>query len=145
MQIILYHNYSDADHINKQLSEGVEVSGVLRTESTVIKPIIRMEMQSDITYNYCYIPEWHRFYYIDEINSYRSNIIDLSLRVDPLMSFAQDILNLEVIINKQDSEYTNLYLDDGDWVMENRMFNTIYPFSGGFNDVGEFVLIVAGA
>lgn len=145
MHIIFYHNLSDADHINKEITDAYEIEGVLRNESNIISPFIRIQWNGTFTYNYCYIAEWDRYYYINEIVSYRNNILEISLTVDPLMSHKNQILNMDVIINKQDNTNTNLYLDDGDWVMENKMFNEIINFDNGFNDVGEFILIVAGA
>lgn len=145
MDIIFYHNSADEDHITKVLDAGYTLTGTLRNESSIIRPTIRIEWSDSFTYNYCYIEEWDRYYYIDEIVSLRNEVMELSLRVDPLMSFKNDILDLNVIINKQDSSNINLYLDDGDWVMENKMFNEIYTYENGFNDTGEFILIVAGA
>lgn len=143
--ITLYYNKSDEDHVYKDITPYIVLTGTLRNDSSIINPYIRVESTEVIDSNYCYIPLWNRYYYIDEIISYRTNIYDLSLRVDPLMSFKDEIMELDVIINKQDSDYTNLYLDDGDWIMENKMFNEVYTFSNGFNNNGEFILIVAGA
>ena len=140
-----YYNHSDADHLNKNITNKRRIFGELRNETSIISPVLRIQWNGAFNYNYCYIPIWNRYYYIKDPLSYRNNIIELSLEVDPLMSFKEDIRNLNAVINKQESQNINLYLDDGDWVMENKMFNQIYSFSQGFNQSGEFVLIVAGA
>lgn len=67
------------------------------------------------------------------------------MHVDVLMSYKEQIKQLPVIINKQqDIKNSNLYLNDGSYVIDSRSYNTILNFSGGFNDEGKFILITAG-
>ena len=52
---------------------------------------------------------------------------------------------MPAIIDKQQNEgHSNLYLNDGSYVIDSRSYNTILNFSGGFNNGGKFILITAG-
>ena len=52
---------------------------------------------------------------------------------------------MNCIINKQQSAtHSNMFLDDGSFVMENKEFNSVINFPNGFNETGEYILITAG-
>lgn len=145
MELNLYYNTSDNRTINKSLTPGLTISGNLREESSIIKPIITIKSDNVIRENYAYIPETQRYYYITNKESVRMGIWKLHMEVDPLMSFKRDILALSVVVSKQ-SAITNgdEYIDDGSLVTDNQLFKTVYKFADGFNDTAQYILITAG-
>ena len=147
MQIKLYKNSSEPERVTKSLSGSITLSGTVRGETNIINPEILIEGSPDdfpSDYNYAYIPEFERYYYINEVTAYRNNVTLLFMHVDVLMSFKDDILSNEAIVDKQ-ALAGNMYLNDGSWVHESREFYTIKSFQNGFNDDGEYILITAGA
>ena len=145
MKVIFYYNQSDSRVINKNLITGEDLYGVPREDISVMRPIIRFESDSVVRYNYAYIPELQRYYSVVDRTIYRDGVWDISFEVDVLMSFRGDIMNLNVIVDKQTiPENGNEYIDDSSLVTENVMFQTIYNFPSGFNDTGEYILITAG-
>lgn len=145
MEIRLHFNSSDNRYINKSLDSGHVISGTLREETSIIKPIITIKNVGVLRCNYAYIPEFKRYYYINNIESVRQDVWKLYLEVDPLMSFRADILALKVVVNKQSLDINgDEYIDDGSLVTDNLMFKTIYNFPNGFNNSGEYILITAG-
>jgi len=136
---------SDENHkVNKTLNQGIQITGTLRNETDVVHPTILIE-GSFWKYNYCYIAEWGRYYYIRDKRSIRNNLIELNLEVDVLMSHREQLMKVNAIIDKQASiSNANMYLDDGDWIVQNNEFINIINFSNGFNNEGEFILIAAG-
>ena len=145
MEVIFYYNLSDDRAINKSLIQPKTFEGILRDEVNIMNPIIRFENTEILRYNYAYIPEFQRYYSIQDKVCFRKNIWDISFDVDVLMSFRGDILNLTAVIDKQSSPIIgDEYIDDGSLVTENVMFKTVYNFSQGFNDEGEYILITAG-
>ena len=145
MDIKFYYNASDNRCIKKNLLNEFIVSGVLRDSSSIIKPDITFKHDAPLRYNYAYIPEFKRYYYITNIESVRNGLWLVHFEVDPLMSFKSDILSLRVVVDKQ-SDFANgdEYIDDSSLVTDNLMFNTVYNFPNGFNDTGEYILITAG-
>ena len=145
MDIKLYYNSSDNRCIKKELLNELIVTGNLKEETSIISPVINIKKSDPVRYNYCYIPDFKRYYYINNIESVRQGIWRLYLQVDPLMSFKRDILALSVVVSKQ-SAITNgdEYIDDGSLVTDNQLFKTVYKFADGFNDNAQYILITAG-
>lgn len=145
MEIIFYYNQSENNQLNKILTTGKTLTGELRTTANVINPVIRFENDEFMRYNYCYIPSFRRYYFIQSIDSVNNQIFDVTFNVDVLMSFRGDIAQLSAIVDKQ-AQYENgdEYIDDSSLVMENMMFTRVYNFPQGFNDTPEYILITAG-
>ena len=145
MDIKLYYNTSDNKTIRKNLINEFSLTGTLRDSCSLIEPVINIESSNVLRFNYAYIPDFQRYYFVKEIINLRKNIWTLELEVDPLMSFKGDILALQVVVDKQSSDSVgDEYIDDGSLVADNNTFTSIYNLSKGFNDHGEYILITAG-
>ena len=143
MDIVFYNNSSENNQINKALTNATTINGTLRNQTEYMNPTILVEFDPT-DYNYIYIEEFKRYYFITKIDTVRTGLWSISCSVDVLESFKSEILALEVIIDKQET-VGNQFKDDGSLVMENRKFNRIYNFTNGFNESGELILITAGA
>ena len=145
MEIKLYKTSSPRKKLVKELSNGITLVGTLRAQSSVMSPTFTVQDTAVVGYNYCYIPDFGRWYYINGIDALRANLFELSLGVDVLMTYAAAIRNNSAIIDKAQWQVTAYkYINDGSWVNTNRMTQEVVNFSGGFNDNGEFILITAG-
>ena len=145
MEVQFFYNMSDERKINKELIAGDTFDGELRESVSVMNPIIRFENESVMRYNYAYIPSFQRYYTINNRTCFRDGLWDISFAVDVLMSFRNDIINLQAIVDKQSmSENGDEYIDDGSLVSDNNTFSAVYDFPNGFNDTGEYILITAG-
>lgn len=145
MEVKLCYNSSDNRCINKNIIDGEVISGTLRTSTSIISPVITFESNSPLRYNYAYIAEFRRYYYIKNVTSARNNLWEVQFEIDPLMSFKADIFALKVVVDKQSNESNgDEYIDDSSLVTDNLMFNTVYNFPDGFNNNGEYILITAG-
>lgn len=146
MEIRLYHNTSANNKIDKSLHSEAIYNGNLRDDSKVINPEIMIESANLTNFNYAYIPSFHRYYYIDEIVSYRSNLWIVKLKVDVLMSFASDIKGLTCVIEATEDYKGNNYLSNSDsWVSMVKAKTDILNFNGSsLLSNGEYILITAG-
>ena len=145
MEIKLYKTSSPRKKLVKDLTDGITLVGTLRAQSSVMSPTFTVQDTAVVGYNYCYIPDFGRWYYINGIDALRSNLYELSLGIDVLMTSAAEIRKNYAIIDKVEnfgSAYN--YINDGSWVNTNRMKQSIINFPTGFNDNGEFILITAG-
>lgn len=144
-EMVLYNVLDENNKVSKTLEGPFQITGTLRNESEVVHPTILIEYIGAFNFNYCHIPVWNRYYFIREVKSVRNYLWELSLEVDVLMSFADEIKKVPAIIDKQASiSNANMYIDDGDWVVQNDEFIQIRELPSGFNDEGEFILIAAG-
>lgn len=145
MEVIFYYNTSDSRVINKNLIEGETFTGDPQNIVDIMSPEIRFDDAGVMKFNYAYIPDFQRYYLVNNITSYREGIWDISFSVDVLMSFRNHILQLPAIVDKQSNEVNgDEYIDDGSLVSDNLMFTTVYNFPDGFNDTPEIILITAG-
>lgn len=145
MQVIFYYNVSDARVVNKELQNGKTFEGVMRDEVNIMNPFVMFDSPEVMRYNYCYIPDLQRYYAVNSVNILRDQLYEVSMSVDVLMSFRSDIYKLSAIVDKQtDEDNGDEYIDDSSLVTDNLMFSKVYPFTKGFNDTPEYILITAG-
>lgn len=146
MDITLYVNNSEIQAINKVLSSGTIISGTLREESSVINPSFLVEFVNPSSFNYCYIPEFGRYYFIRNITSVRNTIWRINCDVDVLMSFRTQILNLSVTVSDLSNGESNAstYMQGDVWKPTVKTKTDIITFPSGLLDSGEYILITSG-
>ena len=145
MEIKLYKTSSPRKKLVKDLTDGITLTGTLRGQSSIMSPSLQIQDIAVIGYNYCYIPDFGRYYYINGINALRANLLELSLGIDVLMTYAKAIRNNAAIVDKVQSYGAAYnYINDGSFVNSNRMKQDIINFPHGFNSDGEYILITAG-
>ena len=144
MFITLYNNSSEPNKISKHLTPiNIALSGSLRNESEIVNPIVLVE--GDISAlqnaNYARIEAFGRYYYITEMKSIRSNIVELHLHTDVLMSF--DISAVSGVVIEAENIGSD-YLQGRQFVRLVKTKTDILNFSGGLLESGEYILITAG-
>ena len=147
MNIKLCSSASEVVAINKDISIIDDVSATIKGALSVENPVLILQYKSDIqaNVNYVYIPEYNRYYFVTDIINLTGGRYELHCKVDVLMSFKDNILNLSCIVDKQSSkDNANMYLDDGSFVVQSKEFVDTINFPNGFNDNGDFILITAG-
>lgn len=145
MEIKLYNNQSEHTVINKSLGNAISYVGSLRDISDISNPSIMIQSNGNVyQYNYCYIPEFSRYYFITEITTVRTGVWVLSMKCDVLMSFKNDILNCYAIINHTTDTNITRYMDSDIFRSLVKDFTDILNFPSGLSDNGEYILITAG-
>ena len=145
LHAILYNNASSGEVLKKDLSKIADKTIVQYDTMAIESPtlILSGEDAGDLRQlNYLYINEFDRFYDCVPVLLHDGNY-QLNCVVDPLMSFADEILTLEAIVDKNQYD-SNMYLNDGSFITESRENIEIVNFSQGFDDSGRFILIAAG-
>lgn len=144
MNITLYINNSEKNKIGKNLTNDFSLSGTLRDATNIINPVILIELNEIGNYNYCYIPDFNRYYFITDIIAIRTGLFAVSLTVDVLESFKTDIKNLSVILLNTQNVGSSNYLPSPVFCNNVKSKTDILNFPNGLNDSGEFILITAG-
>ena len=144
MNIQLCSNTSEKNKINKAITTGITLSGSLRNESNIVNPSITINIDNPTIYNYAYIPEFNRYYFITNYISLRTGIWQINLKSDVLMSFKDSILSSEVLINKTETNGKNNYLSGSNWVNNCKTKTDILTFPNGLLNDGKYILITAG-
>lgn len=143
--ISLFKTASENNRVVKDLIDEKQLSGELRNQTSVLNPKIRIESADNISgYNYCYIPEFGRYYYIVDITSVRTNAWEVSMRCDVLMSYKDEIKGMNAILDNTQKTGLSNYLASPNWVNLVKTKTDIMVFPSGLRDQGEFILITAG-
>ena len=143
--IILQRNNSERNRVTKDISEILTVSGELKTKTSIIDPVIMIEcdLSAVVGCNYMSISTFGRSYFVNNIRSIRSGLIEFSCHVDVLSSFASEIRSNIAIVRRQEKNW-NLYLNDGSFKVYQNPNVLTKAFPSGFT-TQEFVLAVAGS
>lgn len=143
MRIELYTNNSEVEKVVKDLTTLQTLDGTLREATSILNPTIKIEGLTDIDkINYMYIPEFGRYYFVNDIRSIRNNLYEVSAHVDVLMTYADEIKQQRAVIRRQENVW-NTYLDDGTFKAYQNPVIVTKLFPNGFND-NSFVLALSG-
>lgn len=143
--ISLQYTTSDPRMLTKDIVDIITLTGDLRDKTSIINPVIIVEADLSILSrcNYMTIDSFNRKYFINDITSVNTDLVEISAHVDVLTTYANDIRRNNAIIRKQANDY-NLYLnDDSLKVYQNpKVITKVFP--SGFS-TQEFVLAIAGS
>lgn len=144
MNITLCVNNSEKNKLSKSLSNMNVFSGSLKDETSVTTPVVMMELENPTGYNYAYIPQFGRYYYIRDMVSIRTGLWKISMQVDVLQSFRNYIRGCSVILSDTENTGKELYLSGDVWKSKVKELTDIVNFPYGLSDNGYFILITAG-
>ena len=154
--VIFLKCVSDMDVIGKSWdSEDIEtIEGKLLYEQSFLKPVFVFNGNFK-AYNYCYIPEFDRFYYITEQIAKTGNITEVHMQCDVLQSWKAEILSNKAVIERSaKSSNNNAYFSDSMyWTQADKEIKTV-PFTTAENGQGDelvfeipadnYILTIAG-
>ena len=127
MNITLYKTKSANNVINKKLVSEKNLGNncILADNTSVTSPTVIIggitSLDSISDYNYAYIPQCHRYYYINDIIALSGGRVKLILTVDVLMSYKTDILSSTQLVTRQKNK-GKMYLADADWTVDGRTY-----------------------
>ena len=147
MEISFYNNVSEKEKIGKTLKNKTTLTGFLKQATSVINPVITIEIENPSKFNYCHIPQFHRYYFINDMINVRNNIWEIHMNVDVLESFKTQIKANKAIVEKSEqTASSNEYFNDGStFYHDSREYNEIAMFQRGFDTSPSYILITAGA
>lgn len=142
--ISLFKTNSENNRVVKTLTDEKQLSGELRNQTSVLNPSIRIESADNISaYNYAYISEFGRYYYITDIVSVRTNCWVVSLRCDVLMSYKDEIKTITGVVVRQESNPNKLLVDRLERIQSDKEIDILY-YPEAFSKNLQYVLVTAG-
>ena len=142
--IQLERNMQEKNEINKTPILIASYTGTLKTETSIVDPSILLECSLDdvADANYMTIPSFKRSYFITNITSVRTGLVQIDAHCDVLSSFKTAILSNQATIKRQETDY-NLYTTDKQMKYFAKPIVTVKEFPNGLS--GEvYVLSLAG-
>lgn len=144
MLVTLCCNNDEKNVIDKVLYNYNNINGVLRDASSIIDPIITVEIENPSIYNYAIIPDFKRHYFINNITSIRNGLWQIELHVDVLKSFADQIKSCRAILSNSEVTNATPYMEGDLFRSLVKDKTDIIKFPNGLLDSGEYILITAG-
>ena len=118
-------------------------------EFDLYSPVVKIEYDEDVfTYNYAYLPNLHRYYFITSIKGNPGETLYLQLREDVLMTFRTQILGLTCEVVRSSTSQAKFLNDNqmpikADLQVQNYEFSST-PFSTADVVSGNYLLTVIG-
>ena len=104
MITITFYKYGGKTNaIPKTLGTGTDMQGLLRDTYDILRPTITVRQSAVFDYNYCYVPVFNRYYFIENIGVESADIYALSLSVDVLQTYRESILASRGVISQSDN------------------------------------------
>lgn len=144
MQIALGTTNDEKNKLNKTISNITYYEGTLKESSSIINPTILINDVNLSGYNYLYIPEFNRYYFITDIISVRNGLWRINAKVDVLMSFRNQINNCFITLSDTESNGKETYISGDVWKSLVKSKTDIITFPSGLNTTGEYILITSG-
>lgn len=101
MLMKLYTTKTPNNTIGKVLENETEYNIKFKAQADRTKPVVVLMSETMIDFNYAYIPDFNRYYFVENIEVTPNKIYNISLRCDVLESFKNDILESSGFVNQQ--------------------------------------------
>lgn len=109
--INLYRNNSDPSVLNKDLDFVRIFRGVFREPFDIVSPVLLLNYNNAIDFNYIEIPSLQRFYFVSNCTNISSGLWAIELSVDVLQSYQHSVLDLTAIIERNEHTYDSSIID----------------------------------
>ena len=148
MEMWFYNNTSDERYLNKVINElpNTRQSNVyLKDKTNLVDPIIILDFIPQQSFNYAWLSEFNRYYYVREVEYYEGQYY-VTLHVDVLMSFKQDINKTEVIAERSKNLW-DMYIQDDELIIDQYTCDRLIPFDNQpFSEsTCKFILALLGS
>ena len=139
MEIKLYSMTSERNRLGKSKTDITTLSGSLKNQCNILNPSIIVEYIPPASFNYFYIPEFSRYYFVTNITYITNSIVEITGSVDVLDSYEQQIRNNTAVIQRQES-LVNFDLFDSEFKTQQNTQLQVLKFPSGFSEVPQIVL-----
>ena len=118
---VKFYNHNKRNNSTKLPTGDTTIACVLKDECSVTAPILEVKTASRPNYNYAYIAEFGRYYYVSDWTYYRG-IWSCRLNVDVLTSWRTQILDTEAFIEYSSTIYSKNIIDSRMNVSEQKLY-----------------------
>ena len=142
MTTINFYSYNGHPNtVNKQLGTFTAIEGDLRQTFDVLRPTVTLRKQPRPTFNYCYIPDLGRYYFVDRVSFEGNNAYELTLRVDVLKTYETEILAATGRVSESDNP--DPYISNRETVYKRTPNFEKVPFAntGLLNETGGIIMV----
>ena len=152
-EIALFKNSAEPNRLFKgdYLTSVGSIYGTFRDEVSVTEPLITIQYDKPIDFNYIYIPILKRYYFVNDYTFTSNKIYEVLLSVDVLMSYKDAILNCKGFIERNEFGQNRYLIDNKRPVLEGRHVvcdfvpNDLFTSKEGYYVLNGFNIAGVGA
>lgn len=104
MNAIFYNFAKRKNSTELPNTDGTPIDILLKDSTSILAPVIELRVEGNPSYSYCYIPEFTRYYFIDDWN-YNEGIWSCKLVVDVLSTYRGTIEDYTCFVERSASFY----------------------------------------
>lgn len=112
MDIIFYKYIGYTNQLNKTLENGLTITGNFNINFDTRNTILRLQGYNTFDYNYCYIPNVNRYFFITNVDIRRNGIVFLTLHIDVIQTYKQELLNSKIRLESDNTNNTLTFKSD---------------------------------
>jgi hypothetical protein len=141
IEAIFYKYNGKYNSLPKTLGTGTTLQGLLWDTYNVASPVITVRHALPFDFNYCYVPVFGKYYFINRVDVTGKDTARLTLSCDVLQTYADAILQSTGTVTQRDTP--NKYVNDRVMKYDVRPnFETVnFPVSGLFNKDGSIIMV----
>lgn len=144
VNITLYKNKAERHRVNKTdyLTEVASVTGTFTEDVSVTSPTLLLKYNSVPDFNYIFVAEFHRYYFVTDYTHTANNLWAINLEIDVLMSYKNGIYNLRAFVDRCENHRDDMIIDNKrtvqqgydveEYTVENDVFSDINLSSNSF-------------
>lgn len=139
---VIFYKYNDIKNkINKTLENGLTVNDVIMHNDFDITAFELLIKNSNFNseYNYCYIQDLGRYYFIESVEKMNGTIYKIRVSVDVLKSFSTQIENINAVITKSENPDDNFV----DCEKSENYTSEVINMTDNFNHNGNLILVTS--
>lgn len=105
--------FAKDDNSTKRPTGLNDITVELKQDTSIIRPVFRLsKSRYNPAYNYCYVPQWHRYYYIADAVITIGEIWEIHCVEDFLATWRDEIANTTAYIYRTSVTYDSYITDD---------------------------------
>lgn len=115
MTLHVLNTKSDKRYLNKTTKEITTKDCRLKEGTSIINPVVQIKKMTDKhvrMFNYAYIEEFQRYYFVENIVELPANILEVTMHVDVLQTYVSDINGITTLILRQENIYNPYFVDE---------------------------------
>ena len=134
MKVEFYSTKNDRKKINKVIGGkiGESNSVIIKDMTSIITPILELTASTVGNWsivNYAYIPEFGRYYFVDNVELEHDGLVAISLSIDVLKTYAENLMSTQFMIARSESLWSPYYIDN-EYPLMNRRVVDMIPIGG---------------
>lgn len=127
MKITLYQNVSERNQMDKTLTKVKDIDGKFKQSTNIMSPVLVLSYASLPDFNYIYIEELARYYFVDSITSINEGLWQINCSEDVLETYSTAILNLTAYVTRNENEYNDYIVDKYLLKTAKKLYDVIEP------------------